>query len=588
MIVVIKIGTSSLVDPVSRQTQVSVIARVAETATRLIALGYKVIIVSSGAVGLGVTRLGLKERPTTIAGKQAAAAVGQVRLMNLYDDVFSVLGHRVAQVLLTYETFGERTQYLNARNTFLELLRMGAIPIVNENDTVAVQEIRVGDNDTLSALVSAMVGAQWLFLLTDVDALYSANPKADPTAEAIRLVRTHEIQNLRRQMTAGAARLVPSLGSAAPETGSAASGGNVSAETAADGATESAADGSGAKGRSHSRGSTGSVSSTGPSPSGSHNNLTALSTAASGQASPTASARSRSAQRSSSTGGKASASTSPSPSASASASSATASAAASASTPASASKPQPSAAAPVQGSAGSSFGTGGMATKLKAASLATAAGVTVVIMNTQRIDLVEATLASVAAASTPTAAAAPSLDSPMPSSSAAASASASNSAAVIPSTIFEDAETSAQRLLQHQLRCGAFADQRIGSTFLPAPRPVTGRKRWILSLTPGGSLVLDAGACAAVTESRKSLFPAGVLEVVGDFEAQDAVQLLAKDGSEIARALVNYSADDCRKLRGRKSKEMAEVLGYLGAETLADRDNIVVLQVQAQTEGKNE
>lgn len=128
-----------------------------------------------------------------------------------------------------------------------------------------------------------------------------------------------------------------------------------------------------------------------------------------------------------------------------------------------------------------------------------------------------------------------------------------------------------------------FADRGIGTTFLPAPKPVTGRKRWILSLAPGGSLVLDAGAVEAVVGGRKSLFPAGVKAVTGDFDAQDAVVLLDASGHELARALVNYGADDCRRLMGHNSKQIASVLGYLGAETLADRDNIVLLHAPTRS-----
>jgi len=160
-------------------------------------------------VGLGCVRLGLSERPTSIAGKQAAAAVGQGKLMGLWDDFFSVLGHAVAQVLLTYENFGDRNQYTNARNAFLELMRLGVIPIVNENDTVAVQELRVGDNDTLSALVAGMVGARWLLLLTDVEGLFEADPRKLPSAGIIRTIKAEDIYGLRRQMEAGRQRLVP-------------------------------------------------------------------------------------------------------------------------------------------------------------------------------------------------------------------------------------------------------------------------------------------------------------------------------------------------------------------------------------------
>lgn len=208
-IIVLKVGTSSLVDTKTRKVQVSSIARVAETAAALVSRGFRPIVVSSGAVGLGCSRLGLRERPTHIAGKQAAAAVGQGKLMSLYDDIFSVLGHVVAQVLLTYDNFGDRMQHSNARCAFLELLNLGVIPIVNENDTVAVQELRVGDNDTLSALVAGMVGAKWLLLLTDVEALYDADPRTTPDAHIIRTVQARDIYGLRRQMQAGCPRLIP-------------------------------------------------------------------------------------------------------------------------------------------------------------------------------------------------------------------------------------------------------------------------------------------------------------------------------------------------------------------------------------------
>jgi glutamate 5-kinase len=120
--------------------------------------------------------------------KQALAAVGQAFLMRYYDDFFSTLGKRCAQVLLTLENLAVRSQYLNARNTFDALFALGVIPVVNENDTVAVEELKWGDNDTLSAQVAALVSAQWLFLLTDVDGLYTANPQRDPSATRIPVV----------------------------------------------------------------------------------------------------------------------------------------------------------------------------------------------------------------------------------------------------------------------------------------------------------------------------------------------------------------------------------------------------------------
>ncbi|MEO1374663.1 MAG: glutamate 5-kinase [Cyanobacteria bacterium J06635_10] len=191
-IIVVKIGTSSLTRPSSGQLAISTIASLAETLCNLIRNGYQVILVSSGAVGVGCGRLGLKERPKTISTKQAVAAVGQGRLMRVYDDFFTSLQQPIAQVLLTRTDLVHRSSYLNVYNTFVELLKLGVIPVVNENDTVAVEELKFGDNDTLSALVASLVEADWLFLLTDVDRLYSADPRSVPDAKPITLVSNIE------------------------------------------------------------------------------------------------------------------------------------------------------------------------------------------------------------------------------------------------------------------------------------------------------------------------------------------------------------------------------------------------------------
>ncbi|KAK2078142.1 hypothetical protein QBZ16_004010 [Prototheca wickerhamii] len=137
-------------------------------------LGFNVVLVSSGAVGVGCQRLGLATKPTELAKKQALAAVGQIHLMRYYDDLFTALNLTCSQVLLTLDNLATRSQYINARNTFYELLRYGTL--------------RFGDNDTLSAQVATLVEADWLFLLTDVDALYTGNPNTDPTAEPVREV----------------------------------------------------------------------------------------------------------------------------------------------------------------------------------------------------------------------------------------------------------------------------------------------------------------------------------------------------------------------------------------------------------------
>lgn len=186
--IVVKIGTSSLTSPETGQLALSAIATLVETLTHLRRQNHQVVLVSSGAVGVGCTRLGLRERPRNLALKQAVAAVGQGRLIRVYDDFFTALQQPIAQVLLTRSDFVERSRYVNAYSTFQELLRLGVVPVVNENDTVAVEELKFGDNDTLSALVASLIEADWLFLLTDVDRLYSADPRSCPDAQPITLV----------------------------------------------------------------------------------------------------------------------------------------------------------------------------------------------------------------------------------------------------------------------------------------------------------------------------------------------------------------------------------------------------------------
>jgi glutamate 5-kinase len=198
---VVKIGTSSLTRPESGELALSTIASLVETLSQLRQQGNRVVLVSSGAVGVGCARLGLSERPRSIALKQAVAAVGQGRLIRVYDDLFTALQQPIAQVLLTRGDLVQRTSYLNVERTFQELLNLGVIPIVNENDTVAVDELKFGDNDTLSALVASLVGAEWLFLLTDVDRLYSADPRQDPNAQPISVIsHLNELKSLQIQV----------------------------------------------------------------------------------------------------------------------------------------------------------------------------------------------------------------------------------------------------------------------------------------------------------------------------------------------------------------------------------------------------
>lgn len=181
-------GTSSLIRADTKTLNLSSLANLVEAVRDLKDLGFNVVLVSSGAVGVGCQRLGLTTKPTELAKKQALAAVGQIHLMRYYDDLFTALNLTCSQVLLTLDNLATRSQYINARNTFYELLRYGTVPIINENDTVAVAQLRFGDNDTLSAQVATLVEADWLFLLTDVDALYTGNPNTDPTAEPVREV----------------------------------------------------------------------------------------------------------------------------------------------------------------------------------------------------------------------------------------------------------------------------------------------------------------------------------------------------------------------------------------------------------------
>lgn len=187
-VIVIKIGTSSLINSEYSSLNLSALAGLAENVRTLRDNGCDVVLISSGAVGVGCQRLGLEKKPKDLSKRQALAAVGQVHLMRYYEDLFSAVGLTCSQVLLTLDNLSDRQQYNNAVNTFKELLEYGVVPVVNENDTVAIEQLRIGDNDTLSAQVATLVHADWLFLLTDVDALYTANPLVDPNAEPIRVV----------------------------------------------------------------------------------------------------------------------------------------------------------------------------------------------------------------------------------------------------------------------------------------------------------------------------------------------------------------------------------------------------------------
>lgn len=182
--IVVKVGTSTL----THATGLINIRRL-EALVKVLAdlknSGYEVILVSSGAIAVGVGKLGLRERPSDIPGKQAAAAVGQCELMYLYDKYFSEYNHKVAQILMTGYTVDDHVSRENVCNTFEALLAMGAIPIVNENDTVATEEIKVGDNDTLSAIVAQLTRAEALVIMSDIDGLYTADPNTNPNATLV-------------------------------------------------------------------------------------------------------------------------------------------------------------------------------------------------------------------------------------------------------------------------------------------------------------------------------------------------------------------------------------------------------------------
>lgn len=182
--IVIKVGTTTLTHSTGKLN----IARTEQLVRQIVDLkhqGKDVVLVSSGAIGTGMGRLNLTERPKTIVERQALAAIGQGLLMQIYEKFFGEYGEPVAQVLLTKSDISERERYLNARNTLLALLGYGAIPIINENDTVATDELKIGENDGLSALVSGLIDADLLILMSDIDGLYTADPHKDENAKLI-------------------------------------------------------------------------------------------------------------------------------------------------------------------------------------------------------------------------------------------------------------------------------------------------------------------------------------------------------------------------------------------------------------------
>jgi glutamate 5-kinase len=366
--VVVKVGSTLLVDPERGTVYRRWLEALADDIARLRARGQEVLIVSSGAIAVGRRHLAFPEGDLTLPEKQAAASVGMVHLAHAYHDTLARHGLTVAQVLLTLDDTENRRRYLNGRNTLNEILRLGAVPLINENDTVATDEIRFGDNDRLAARVAAMVSADTLVLLSDIDGLYDRDPRRHDNA-----------------------RFIPEVRSIGPEIEA------------------------------------------------------------------------------------------------------------------------------MAGRPGSAYGSGGMVTKIAAARIATAAGCRMVIAAGHVLAPLKAI------------------------------------------------ETGA--------RC---------TWFVSDSTPRAARKRWIAgSLKPSGAVAVDAGALKAL-ESGKSLLPAGVFRVDGDFQRGDAVRVLDPSGREIARGLAAYAAEESRRIAGHKSGEIESILGYRGRDEMIHRDDLVLAKAGSE------
>jgi glutamate 5-kinase len=362
--IVVKVGSALLVEGESGRLNRSWLETLVADLLRLRARGQQVILVSSGAIALGRRRLGLKPGPLRLEDSQAAAAVGQIRLAHAYKELLEAKDVTVAQVLLTLEDSERRRRYLNARATLESLLALGALPVINENDTVATAEIRYGDNDRLAARVAQMTSADCLVLLSDVDGLFSADPSQDPGARLVREVR----------------HITPEIEAMA-------------------------------------------------------------------------------------------------------------------------------------GRANSLVGTGGMRAKILAARIAVSAGCHMCI----------------AAGAHP-----------------------------------------------HPLR--RIEDGAECTWFVPTATPAAARKQWIAgTLRPTGALVIDAGALRALLEGR-SLLPAGVTAARGRFDRGDTVSVFTVEGAEVGRGIVAYSDADAARIMGRRSGEIAELLGFRGRDEMIHRDDLVLMQ----------
>ncbi|WP_429814834.1 glutamate 5-kinase [Ensifer sp. B1-9] len=368
--VVIKIGSALLVDRATGLKKSWLDAMCADIAG-LKAKGVEVLVVSSGAIALGRTVLKLPSGALKLEESQAAAAVGQIALARAWSESLSTDAIVAGQVLLTLGDTEERRRYLNARATISQLLKLGAVPIINENDTVATTEIRYGDNDRLAARVATMVGADLLVLLSDIDGLYTAPPHLDPNARFLETI----------------AEITPEIEAMA-------------------------------------------------------------------------------------------------------------------------------------GGAASELSRGGMRTKIDAGKIATTAGCAMIIASGKP---------------------------------------------------------------NHPL--AAIEEGARSSWFAPSGSPVTARKTWIAGqLLPAGTLDVDAGAEEAL-RSGKSLLPAGVRAVTGSFSRGDTIAILGVSGREIARGLAGYDADEARQIAGKKSAEIAVILGYAGRAAMVHRDDMVMTGKRAQDEG---
>jgi glutamate 5-kinase len=360
--IVVKVGSSLLVDSDAGEVHASWLAALAADIARLHGRGCEVLVVSSGSIALGRSRLKLPRGPLKLEESQAAAAVGQIELARIWSEVLGAHGIGAGQILVTLQDTEERRRYLNARSTIGKLLEWRAVPVINENDTVATAEIRYGDNDRLAARVATMASADLLVLLSDIDGLYTAPPAHNPEAQLIPVVET------------------------------------ITADIEA-----------------------------------------------------------------------------------------------------------------MAGTAASELSRGGMRTKIEAAKIATTAGTHMLI---------------------------------------------------------------ASGKIEHPLQ--AIADGGRCTWFLTPANPVTARKRWIAgSLEPKGTLTIDAGAVAAL-RAGKSLLPAGVIRVDGQFARGDAVVVRGPDTHEIGRGIVAYDVDDADRIKGRSSPDVAAVLGVSGRAEMIHRDDLVI------------